>query len=337
MEDAPVLGTVSDMVEAPIEDVVAYRSTLFHTQQRSPVRVRNSPPRILDMAREVALSTRPVDAEVRLTKVPQARLDAKLDPFAPPMGPSVEAEGGRVVGQPVVPRKVDALVTDTDARATTAANELYGAGVGEDHILRLFSVGLLGKGSTRRLVPTRWSITAVDDILSKELAKRVRDMQQLGQPQVHSSVLKGNHFHVVLLPRQWEFEMLEAWLRGSLWAASNMMVGDREGHNGRSDYARNVTGAYYAARLAVLEHLTAIRRQASTVVYREVTEEYWAPLGVWVIREGVREAMRSPATRFDTIDEAIEHVTSMVRLKDWHGKALNVKEAKVQRRLEDFA
>ncbi|NIP36168.1 MAG: hypothetical protein GWN18_14595 [Thermoplasmata archaeon] len=337
VSEAPVLGTVDDLVAAPIEDVVAYRSLLFHTRQSSPVRVRRTPPRILDLAREVALSTRPVDTEVELTKAPPATLAARLDPFAAPMGPGVAAERGRVVGRPIVPRKVDALVGDTDATATVAANELYGSGVGEDHILRLFSLGLLGKATTRRLVPTRWSITAVDDILSKRLAEDVRGMQELGEPRVHSSELKGNHFHVILLPRRWEFEMLEAWLRGSLWAAGDMMVGDREGYGGRSDYARNVTGAYYSARLAVLEHLSAIHRQASVVVYREVTEEYWAPLGVWVIREGVRKAMRSPASTVDSIDAAVETVTSRVRLKEWHKKAQHIKEAKAQRRLEDFA
>jgi hypothetical protein len=335
--DGPVLGSVAELVAAPIEDVVAQRSLLFHTRQRSPVKVRRSPPRILELAREVAMSTRPVETEVRLTKAPPAGLAARLDPFAAPMGPAVEAERGRVVGRPLVPRRVDALVDDTDATATVASRELYGAGVGEDHILRLFSVGLLGKATTRRIVPTRWSITAVDDILSKGLAEGVRDMQELGEPRVHSSVLKGNHFHVVLLPRRWEFEMLEAWLRGSLWAAGDTMVGDREGHQGRSDYARNVTGAYYAARLAVLEHLTAIQRQASAVVYREVTEEYWAPLGVWVIREGVREAMRSPGRPAATIDEAVGMVTSRVRIGDWHQKAQHIIEAKAQRRLEDFA
>ena len=79
------------------------------------------------------------------------------------------------------------------------------------------------------------------------------------------------------------------------------------------------------------------QRQASTVVYREVTEEYWAPLGVWVIREGVREAMRSHGTSLETIDEAVDLVSSKVRLKEWHRKARHVREAKVQRRLEDFS
>jgi len=335
--ESPVLGSVGDLVAAPIEDVVAYRSLLFHTRQPAPVSVRRAPPRILDLAREVAMSTRPVETEVELVRAPPSRPMATLDPFAAPMGPGVEAERGRVVGQAVVPRRVDALVGDTDATATVAARELYGSGVAEDHILRLFSVGLLGKATTRRLVPTRWSITAVDDILSRGLAERVRTMQEMGEARLHSSVLKGNHFHVLLLPRPWSYEMLEAWLRGSLWAAGDAMVGDREGHDGRSDYARNVTGAYYAARLAVLEHLERIQRQASVVVYREVTEEYWAPLGVWVIREGVRAAMREPHGTFPDIASAVAEVTSRVRIKDWHRRSQHIAEARAQRRLEDFS
>jgi hypothetical protein len=130
--------------------------------------------------------------------------------------------------------------------------------------------------------------------------------------------------------------MLEAWLRGSIWASDTSMVADREGHSGRTDYARNVTGAYYAARLAVLEHLTAIQRQAMAVVYREVTEEYWAPLGVWVIREGVRSAMASRPEVLPDIASAVEAVTSRVRVKWWHQRAQHLREARVQRRLEDF-
>jgi hypothetical protein len=277
-----------------------------------------------------------VETEVELLRPPSGRLLARLDPFAAPMGPGLEAERGRVLGSPVVPRRVDQLVSDGDASATTAAIELHRSGVGEDHIHRLMSVGLLGRTTARRLVPTRWSITAVDDTLSKGLAVGVRDMQELGEIRLHSGALKGNHFHVLLLPRPWAFEMLEMWARGSLWAAKTTMVGDREGHEGRSDYARHVTGAYYAARLAVLEHLSSIQRQATTVVYREVTEEYWAPLGVWVIREGVRDAMRSPPERFDDIPSSVRSITSRVRVKDWHERAQLIKEAMTQRRLEDF-
>ena len=332
----PVLGQISDLVAAPIEDVVAFRSLLFHARQNTTVRTRRKLPRLLEVAQEVAMSVRPVDTEVEFTRPPPARLMMNLDPFAAPMGPGLEAERGRVVGQPIVPKRVDQLVGDGDASAVTAATELFHAGVGEDHIHRLMSVGLLGRTNSRRLVPTRWSITAVDDTLSKDLAVGVRDLQELGDVHLYSGTLKGNHFHILLLPRPWAYEMVEAWIRGSLWAAETSIVTDREGHDGRSSYARNVTGAYYAARLAVLEHLTSMGRQAMAVVYREVTEEYWAPLGVWVIREGVREALRGKAERFDSIDDGVSAVSSRVRLHEWYKRSIHINEARTQRRLEDF-
>ena len=40
-----------------------------------------------------------------------------------------------------------------------------------------------------------------------------------------------------------------------------------------------ITGAYYSARLAVAEHLKRIRRQASAIVFREITPEYKIPMG----------------------------------------------------------
>jgi hypothetical protein len=335
--DGPVLGRVSDMVTAPIEDVVAFRSLLFHARQNTTVRTRRTLPSLLRVAQEVAMSIRPVDTEVEFSKPPPSRLVANVDPFAAPMGPGLQAERGRVVGRAVVPRRVDQLVSDGDASAVTVAQELYRSGVEEDHIHRLMSVGLLGRTTSRRLVPTRWSITAVDDTLSKGLAARVRDLQELGEVNLYSGALKGNHFHILLLPWPWAYEMVEAWCRGSLWAAETSIVTDHEGHGGRTTYARNVTGAYYAARLAVLEHLSTIGRQATTVVYREVTEEYWAPLGVWVIREGVRGALRGRVERFASIDQAIETVSSRVRIRDWHRRSTHLAEARAQRRLEDFA
>ena len=334
---APVLNRVSDLVAAPIEDVVASRSLLYHARQHTTVRTRRTLPSLLQVAQEVAMSVRPVDTEVEFTKAPPARLVANVDPFAAPMGPGLQAERGRVVGRAVVPKKVDQLVGDGDASAVTVAKELYRSGVGEDHIHRLMSVGLLGRTTSRRLVPTRWSITAVDDTLSKALAVRVRDMQELGEVMLYSGALKGNHFHILMLPRPWAYEMVEAWIQGSLWAADTSIVSDHEGHDGRSKYARNVTGAYYAARLAVLEHLSAMGRQATVVVYREVTEEYWAPLGVWVIREGVRAALRGEAERYASIADVLSVMSSRVRLGEWHARSRHIAEARTQRRLEDFA
>ena len=45
---------------------------------------------------------------------------------------------------------------------------------------------------------------------------------------------------------------------------------DVEFFSQRKDYASNVTGAYYAARLAVAEFLVEKKRQAAAIVFREI-------------------------------------------------------------------
>ena len=73
------------------------------------------------------------------------------------------------------------------------------------------------------------------------------------------------------------------------------------------------------------------------MVYREVTEEYWAPLGVWVIREGMRAAMREPPERHVDIGSALRAIGSRVRIPGWYGSAALLGEIRSQRRLDDFA
>ena len=64
--------------------------------------------------------------------------------------------------------KIEKAYYDTDLRATNAVVELYNRGVLVTKIQKAFSVGAFGV-EKKRLVPTRWSITAVDDIISKVL------------------------------------------------------------------------------------------------------------------------------------------------------------------------
>jgi hypothetical protein len=273
---------------------------------------------------------------VTLAKAPEARLQPKLDGIAPPMGPSLEAERAKVVDNPVVPRKVDALVGDTHARAGVAVQELYRGGVDAYHIQRLLSAGLLGQAHRRRLVPTRWSITATDDTLGKQLIARVKAFPQLGEVELFTSAHYGNHFWVLLLPRSWAFEMVEVWNAGSAWAREDAAGQDAEPYEGRTTYADNVGGAYYAARLSVLEHLVARQRQAQVLVYRQITDEYLFPLGVWVIRESVRLAMARRPRAFDALEAAVRAVAMECGKPAWHRWSTLLREARVQRRIEDF-
>ena len=45
------------------------------------------------------------------------------------------------------------------------------------------------------------------------------------------------------------------------------------------------------------------------MVLREIQPEYAVPVGVWQVREGIREAMKQPASIVESMESAIELAT----------------------------
>ena len=210
-----------------------------------------------------------------------------------------------ITTNPIIPRKVDQVVEDPDARAVPAVTELYLAGINVDHISRLLSIGLLGK--ERKLVPTRWSITASDDLIGKSLKEAVLDKPLIGSYRLYSGEDLGNHFEILFLPGTYSFEMVEIWMPRSVWSPDGFIDSDSEGPMGKKDYS-SLAGGYYAARLAVLERLAIMGRQGSVLAVREISEGYWAPLGVWVVREVARKAMHGEPRKYSTLNDALEEM-----------------------------
>lgn len=318
----------------PMGEIMTLRTELVRSRNR--VNALRPGGRVLDVSRELAMSSRSVETEVQFEKEIVLRPNLTVDSFTPPRGPMVWIRKAELTENPRIPARVDAVVGDTDALATDGARELYTSSISTYHLQRLLSAGLLGRGRHRRLVPTRWSITAVDDMIGKELMGKVREFPELGEPLLYSGSFVGNHFHILFIPRAWSFEMVETWLKGAFWAAQTTSLHDHEPFTGRTTYASRITGAYYSARLSVLEHLVRMQRQGTVIVYREITEEYIAPLGVWVIRETVKRALESPPERPGSLAGALDLITKRAIKKNWSGFSELLAEVRTQRRLEDF-
>jgi hypothetical protein len=296
------------------------------------VKEAESPGKLLEACQQIAMSSAPVGTEVSFFKPPQSRL--QFDGVLSPSGPSGELKEMTITTNPFIPRKVDQIVDDTDVGAAKASFELYSSGIGIDHISRMLSLGLLGK--KRKLVPTRWSITASDDTISKHLKDSVLDKSYVDDYYLFSSEDLGNHFEILLMPRPFSFELIEIWMPRSAWAEDGFIGRDMEDAMPKKDYSC-LAGGYYASRLVVLEHLTGISRQASVLVVREIKESYWAPLGVWVVREVARKAMLSRPSRFSNISEAIAEMGQRIKtpVDQWR-KYTKLPTEPVQRRLTDF-
>ncbi|BAD85256.1 hypothetical protein, conserved, containing DUF650 and DUF651 domains [Thermococcus kodakarensis KOD1] len=290
-----------------IKDILYYRSLLVMGETRADVSVRKSG-RVLGEIQELAMSIRPVDSEVILKRKPVVKVVPSE--FAPPLGPRAELLDFELTENPKIPRRTDYVVGD-ELKAEQAIMRLYNWGFDEYYIIRLLSAGLLG--IDRKLVPTRWSITAVQDTIGKNLRREILGYPEINSYEVYFHEFLGNRYAVLLMPQSYAFELLEVWLKGSLFgSAEPQVIHDYEDFRGIKGYAKETTGAYYAARLSVLEHLRKRRRQARIIVFREVTPAYYAPVGVWQIRVGVKKALENPVGRFEILNEALEAVRKLL-------------------------
>jgi hypothetical protein len=248
------------------------------------------------------MARRPVEMDVRLEKRPSASISAGR---AKPVSSAGELEQLKLGENPSVDRDLEYMYYDTDARAETAMEELFERGASVYSVRQSLSAGMLGQEQSRKLVPTRWSITATDDRASKQLREEVKQRQQIGEIKYSSADYLGNCFHVFMLPGRWEFELVELKRAGSVWNSSStsFVASNHEPYGGRNSYASETAGAYYATRLAALEQLSSIKRQARVLVVRDVRPEYWAPLGVWVVRETARKAAESEKEPLESMQE----------------------------------
>ncbi|VVB71567.1 Uncharacterised protein [uncultured archaeon] len=315
-----------------IGEIIAARSRLVRSETKITVKEAKTPGRLLSACQQIALSRAPVGTEVSFCKPPRGKL--QFDGVLSPSGPSGTIKEMQITTNPLIPRKVDQIAEDKEANAQEAVGELYGSGIGTEHISRMLSLGLLGK--KRKLVPTRWSITASDDMIGKLLKDAILDKPLVSDYFLFSAEDLGNHFEILLLPRQFSFELIEIWMAHSVWAEDGFIGGDREDSRPRKRYS-NLAGGYYAARLAVLEHLSEIGRQSSVLALREISEAYWAPLGVWVVREVARKAMHSIPLRFGTLAEAFMEMNRRIKTPpDQWRRCSSLLAGPVQRSLVDF-
>jgi hypothetical protein len=298
-----------------IEDVFQRRTNLLNSRRRSKVDVEDVWDGFVGTQREVAIADRPVDVEIGLDDRPELDFDVGKG-VATPTGPNASAESVDLTENPHVPRAVEKTLEDDDWRAQGAMTYLYRRGFDVYEINTILSAGALGRGENRRLVPTRWSITAVDDTVGQYLRGRIRDAPSIDKPQVWVNEYMGNRYWVILAPGQWEFELVEMKAPGSIWNpdpdGDTWMASASEGFEGRTGYVDETAGAYYAARLGVLEHLESIGRQAKCLVLREVSDDYWAPVGVWQIRESIRNAFGAEHGEAQTFHDAVAAVAAQL-------------------------
>ncbi len=292
------------------QQIIEARSLVVRSSRQENIFSRS---RFVEENQLLALASKPADTEVTFAKKPFYHFF--LSDYLQPMGPSGQLTKLRITENVRVPAPVEKIVRD-ELTAAEAATALYGKAQDVYKITTIFSSGVLGSERKKKLVPTKWSITATDDILAKNMMESIRESPQFPDYLVFEAKYMDNHFCILLIPGSWEFENFEAWAPGSNWAAFNpqKIIPEYEPFEGRTEYAESQAGGYYAARLAAVEYLYNARKQAKIISFREIYEGYQIPLGVWVVRETARAAFRQQPKRFSSLEEALAYIDTRNRI-----------------------
>ena len=308
-----------------IEEIVNFRLKLIRGIQK--VSIEQSEGRFIESLQELAMSTKPTDSEIQFQKdtIPTATIDGENAPF----GPIGEIKNAKFSSSSS-DNKIEKVYYDKDLKAADAVLNLYNSGIEISKIQKCFSIGMLGK--QRKLVPTRWSITATDDIVSKSLVSQILEYELIDSCRVFSYDHLGNLFSVILFPHRWIFEMQEAWHDGN----SIGFGADREDANGIT-HPPAIAGAYFAAKLGVVEYLERKKIQAGVLVLREIRPEYAVPVGVWQIREAIRNAMKWEPYIAENLDDGINFASKRMSVSkpEWLSKGMLLNMLK-QKPISDY-
>src|SRR5438445_8661389 len=151
--DTEVLDTPERWMGRTLDEIVGFRSQLVRGMHRTHVLDVGGGGKIVDLTRELALSTAATEVEAQFARKPRGRL--VLDEDVQPFGPSAPLERFDMGGYRVDP-KLDRAYSDKDLRAKLAIVGLYRNGIAVSKIKRPSTSGASAPGKNRRLVPPSW-------------------------------------------------------------------------------------------------------------------------------------------------------------------------------------
>jgi len=323
--DTTLLDSPELWVGKSLEEIVNFRLSLIRGIKNISINEPNG--RYIENLHEVAMSSRPIDSELQFYKNPKPAVS--IDGESAPFGPVGEVSSAKF-SSTSSDKSIQRAYYDHDLKAQDAVVSLYNRGIEISKIQKCFSVGMFGK--KRKLVPTKWSITATDSIIAESLVSEILEFDLIDSCRVFSHDHLGNLFSVVLFPHRWLFENQEAWHTGD-GIGFGSDIEDAKG----IDHPPVTAGAFFAAKLGVAEYLLEKKCQASALVLREIRPEYAVPVGVWQIREAIRSAMKNEPYIAENFDDGVTFAAKRMSVSksEWLSKGDMLSMLK-QKSISDF-
>jgi DNA repair protein NreA len=295
------------------DEIINYRMSLVRGKQAVKITDLNN--RLVGKLQEISLAKSSTDSEAEFDRKPTGN---SFSDVHAPFGPSALIEKFSI-GEVKWDKSLEKVYYDGDLPAADAVSSLHNKGIPFSNIQKAFSVGTMGIKRRRRLVPTRWSITACDSIIGKNFLEDVRQFDMIDCYRVHEFSSLNNYYSVLLMPTAWQYEWMEAFLH--ILGKEELIFSDFEHNWGKKGYS-TVGGCYYSCKMAVLDALAREQKQAGAIILREAYPGY-VPMGVFNVRENVKNAMLQRPKEFTEMKTALSYISS----KLWLPMARFVKES----------
>ncbi len=286
------------------EDIINYRMSLVRGKQLIKIDDLENP--FIEKLQDISLASTSIDSEATFGKTPRGSM---LTEDSMPHGPSAVIEKFDIDAVRW-DKQLEKTFYDTDLKASEAVVNLHNKDVPFSAMQKAFSVGAIGTKNKRKLVPTRWSITACDSTLADKFLKEVRKQEILDTYRLYEFGSLNNYYIIILTPTEWQYEWYEAFIK--IMGNEKLIYSDYETNGGKKEYSI-VGGCYYTAKMAVLDYLMKIKKQSGLIILREAYEGY-VPLGVFNVRENIKEAMLKPYKEFETLEKALEYSGSKLTI-----------------------
>ncbi|MCC9260810.1 hypothetical protein MBBWO_02770 [Methanobrevibacter woesei] len=286
------------------EDIINYRMNLVRGKQLIKITDLENP--FVEKLQDISLASKSIDSEATFGKRPRGAL---LTEDSMPHGPSAVIEKFDIDAVRW-DKQLEKTFYDTDLTAREAVLNLHNKDVPFTAMQKAFSVGAIGTKYKRKLVPTRWSITACDSTLADLFLKEVRKFDILDTYRVYEFGSLNNYYIIILTPTEWQYEWYEAFIQ--LIGKEELIFSDYETNTDKKEYS-SVGGCYYTSKMAVLDALVKEKKQAGLIVLREAYEGY-VPLGVFNVRENMKNAMSSPYKEFETLKDALKYAGTKLKI-----------------------
>ena len=217
-------GNTSRILDSPerwvgktLHEILNYRLSLV--RGLNSIKINDLENKFILSLQELTMSSKPAESEVIFHKIPTfhqfsliSNQNNDLNQEFTPFGPQAEIKSFKLSSTTSTNKKIDNLYSDNTIKATDAVIDLYNNGIEISQINKVLSLGMLGRKNKRHLVPTRWSISATDDIISSYLVKKIDFYQSIDKFEVIKYNHFSNYYSIIFIPSDvWSFEMVEAW------------------------------------------------------------------------------------------------------------------------------